>query len=462
MHDNSAEKQKSSAEESVEQRNSKNASLTYAQVSHALASDYARICCVDPDTDRYTVYIPDHTRMCLTEEETGTDYFAHCRKNAWTTVYTEDLPMFLDTFTKANILDALNGHGAYTLTYRNLVDDIPVYMNLKIIGLGGEDRRLIVGVSNVDEQMQYQESMERMHEERATYARITALSGDYICIYTVDPETERYSRYSVMREYEKLSLPKEGEGFFSSIRKEAKRLVHPEDLGRVESIFTKENVLEEIRQNGIFALTYRLMLNGVPIYVMTKGAVIRERNEMRLIIGINNVDAQVRREQEYENNLSLAREKANVDALTGVRNKHAYNEAEAELNRRIAAEPELQFAVVALDVNNLKLVNDTKGHAAGDALLREACGIICRIFSHSPVFRVGGDEFTVISQGEDYENIDDLLAQLRESNERNALTGGAIVASGAARFEGDPDVQTVFERADAIMYREKKRLKASV
>ena len=153
------------------------------------------------------------------------------------------------------------------------------------------------------------------------------------------------------------------------------------------------------------------------------------------------------------------RTKANIDALTGMRNKHAYIDAETELNRRIAEDSGAQFAVVALDVNNLKHMNDTKGHAAGDQLLRDSCAVICRIFANSPVFRVGGDEFVVISQGEDYENIDALLGELRAANEESVQTGGPIIASGMAKYDGDRNVQAVFERADSKMYKEKKRLK---
>ena len=179
-----------------------------------------------------------------------------------------------------------------------------------------------------------------------------------------------------------------------------------------------------------------------------------------MIIALSNVDAQIRRDIEYEHNLSMAQIKANLDALTGAGNKHAYIDAETELNRRIESEGGAEFAVIALDVNNLKLENDTKGHAAGDRLLKQACGIITRIFAKSSVFRVGGDEFTVISEGEDYAHIDELMERLHASNEINALTGDAIVASGMARYDGDRNVQAVFERADSKMYKEKKLLKS--
>ena len=94
--------------------------------------------------------------------------------------------------------------------------------------------------------------------------------------------------------------------------------------------------------------------------------------------------------QIFDAETARAQSEANIDALTGIKNKHAYMEAEKQLNGQIRAHQQPDFAVIILDINNLKTVNDTEGHHAGDRLIREACGIICNIFKHSPMFRIGG------------------------------------------------------------------------
>ena len=81
------------------------------------------------------------------------------------------------------------------------------------------------------------------------------------------------------------------------------------------------------------------------------------------------------------------------------------------------------------------------------------------MFKHSPVFRMGGDEFAVISQGHDYDHMDELMERMRQSNAHNEAHGGAIVASGMARYDNDSSVAAVFERADRKMYEDKKTLK---
>ena len=111
-----------------------------------------------------------------------------------------------------------------------------------------------------------------------------------------------------------------------------------------------------------------------------------------------NINAQVRREQDYERKLAAARSRANIDALTGMRNKHAYVDLEAQIDREIQAGTSDPFALVIFDVNGLKDVNDTLGHQAGDKFLQDACSEICRLFKHSPVFRIGGDEFVAVAR----------------------------------------------------------------
>ena len=134
---------------------------------------------------------------------------------------------------------------------------------------------------------------------------------------------------------------------------------------------------------------------------------------------------------------------------------------QGQVNRLIAGKRQPPFAVSILDVNDLKKVNDTAGHQAGDDYLRQASRLICNTFKHSPVFRVGGDEFVVISQGEDYARIGELTALIADHNKEALRSGGVVVACGMSRFADDDSVAPVFERADRMMYENKNLLKAS-
>lgn len=344
---------------------------------------------------------------------------------------------------------------------------LPLYAIAYLLGtcllrasvIGDEKEEYRIMLQEADRRMEQRLAEERALEEHTAFARISALGGEYLSIHIVDPETEHYHEYSANAAFKSFGLPTEGEDFFNLTRALSRSLVYRKDLKRFMHAFTRENVLSEIERTGLFVLTYRLVIQEKPVYIQLKCAMAEEAEGRRLIVGINDVDAQVKQEQEYEKRLIQAEEKAMIDALTGVKSKYAYMEAEAQLDHQIETQSQPPFAVVVLDVNDLKKVNDTSGHQAGDQYLRDACRMICQTFKHSPVFRVGGDEFAVIAQGHDYEHIDQLIRGIEELNRESTRAGGVAVACGMARFTDDTSVASVFRRADMDMYANKQRLK---
>ncbi|QFJ56348.1 EAL domain-containing protein [Pseudobutyrivibrio xylanivorans] len=168
----------------------------------------------------------------------------------------------------------------------------------------------------------------------------------------------------------------------------------------------------------------------------------------------------MRIKREYVQKLEQVQNQANVDALTGIKNKNAYKEKEDIMNRRIAEKRQTEFALSVLDVNNLKEINDTLGHKAGDKYICDACDIICQIFKRSPVYRIGGDEFVVLSLDEDYERIEELVDIVATHNRYALSNGGIIIAYGMAKYmDVDTCMADVFERADRQMYENKSSLK---
>ncbi|MGX8681659.1 MAG: GGDEF domain-containing protein, partial [Spirochaetales bacterium] len=334
------------------------------------------------------------------------------------------------------------------------------YVSLKASRLGNFKNRVIIGVNNVQAQMEVQEAYERAKEEQMTIARISALSVDYICIYTVDPVTDHYVEYSTSKEYAGLGISKSGDHFFEDAYKNAEEVIDPDDVDRVRSLLVKEKVLQNIEKTGLYSFNYRLLIGGEPTYVSLKAALVKEGDSNQLIIGISNINDQVKRDREYAYNLSMAKIRADIDALTGVKNRHAYLDFEDKLNASIKEKKNYPFAVTVFDVNDLKMMNDEHGHHEGDRLIRDASAIICTKFKHSPVFRIGGDEFVAVSSGQDYELIDSILKDFDKTNTLNAKDGKVVVSFGMSRFDGDSSVDNVFDRADINMYEYKKNFKA--
>ena len=169
----------------------------------------------------------------------------------------------------------------------------------------------------------------------------------------------------------------------------------------------------------------------------------------------------LRREKLHKEELGSARKKIYTDPLTGAGSKQAYMDDARRLNDEIKAGKVIEFAVAVFDLNDLKYINDTKGHDIGDIYIYNASMLISEFFSHSPVYRIGGDEFAVIIQGEDYENHEALMERFNNQVLENKATGKVVVSSGIASYNSgrDENYISVFERADRMMYECKKRLK---
>ena len=156
-----------------------------------------------------------------------------------------------------------------------------------------------------------------------------------------------------------------------------------------------------------------------------------------------------------------------VDALTSVRNKGAFSNYIEEMQKQMDASPDLlEFAVGVFDCDGLKTVNDTYGHDKGDIYLKTASRLICKTFQHSPVFRIGGDEFSVILKNDDFKNRDELVRKFNEDSERINGEAGNLwdqvhVAMGIAVYDAatDHSVIDTVRRADKVMYANKRERK---
>ena len=156
-----------------------------------------------------------------------------------------------------------------------------------------------------------------------------------------------------------------------------------------------------------------------------------------------------------------------VDALTSVRNKGAYTEYVGRLNESIKSEEQPEFSIGIFDCDDLKYINDNYGHDKGDIYLKTACQLICKVFDHSPVFRVGGDEFAVILQNSDLKNKDELIGLFEKRRQDICEKADnqweeVHIAYGIADYDPQQDssVSDTVQRADKMMYENKRVQKA--
>ena len=160
-------------------------------------------------------------------------------------------------------------------------------------------------------------------------------------------------------------------------------------------------------------------------------------------------------------------ELAVADQLTGVRNKNAFLLELRKLEEELSDNPELRFGMAMIDLNYLKQINDTYGHEKGDEALLRLARLICRVFAHSQVFRVGGDEFAAILRAYDYQHAEKLqqrfLSQITVNPMQEPEPWTHVSAAiGISLYDPEHDcaVEAVLKRADDAMYEMKKQMKA--
>ncbi|MBQ7173644.1 MAG: GGDEF domain-containing protein [Clostridia bacterium] len=152
-----------------------------------------------------------------------------------------------------------------------------------------------------------------------------------------------------------------------------------------------------------------------------------------------------------------------TDQLTGLGNETAYYRFLQKLDTEIK-EKNLKFAVVVMDVNGLKATDDTYGHRYGCHLIVTAGHRLPSIFPGCQHFHIGGDEFVVVAEGDACEKLDGYMEAFRKqlTYSKVRYDGKDLilsVAAGVAFSSFGESYGEVFQRADDLMYDNKKRLK---
>ena len=182
---------------------------------------------------------------------------------------------------------------------------------------------------------------------------------------------------------------------------------------------------------------------------------------LSLVVMLNNYIYMQKWEKQANRERDEAKTIALTDPLTGVKSKHAFLLNQKQIDASIHEGTTDEFAVVVCDVNGLKVINDTLGHKAGDEYILKASRMVCDIFQHSPVYRTGGDEFVVVLHGRDYLIRKELVLALHDRSVEHISTNEVVISGGLSDYQPgvDSSFHDVFERADALMYEEKKLLK---
>ncbi|MBR1798040.1 MAG: diguanylate cyclase [Clostridiales bacterium] len=182
-----------------------------------------------------------------------------------------------------------------------------------------------------------------------------------------------------------------------------------------------------------------------------------------MALGINELNALLYY-RKYEDEAEQMSKLAFTDPLTGLQNRMAFEEHEEYVKTKGSGE----YIIIQFDINNLKKVNDTFGHKAGDRHIMAAAAFIKNCFGKlGSCYRTGGDEFiVVIDEPKDQAQLDEAFESFKrmidEHNTRRNLVIKLEVPYGYERFDiGSTDIEGAIRIADGKMYTMKKQMKGA-
>ncbi len=435
----------------------------YIALTKSLYFDYFTLYYVNINTGHYVRYTTDKGYDRLMIGETGNDFWHFVKVNIPKVIYKDDQEMLYEVLDRQRLINETSNGKAYEIIYRIIQNNKPEFVKLKATPI--EKDRLVIGLSNINEQKLKEIEQKDMLKESITYTNIAlALIKNYFRIYYVNTINDEYTQYSIDTESKRLVIEDEGVRFFEECIVQAKKYLPEQYQTKFLNLLKKENLLKELSENKKVGLEYKQYIGGFKEENLVNVSLLALKlfnDENHIIIAISNIDAKVKKEEEYAKTLEHEMALARKDALTGCFNRYSYLELEGILNKKIKQGKSLEFSVVICDINDLKIVNDTLGHEAGDRYIIDAKQMLSDVFHNSGIYRIGGDEFVLILEGSDYYKRDYLIEIIHKKSLYNKANNKVVLACGYSDFDNkiDRSFVSVFIRADQSMYQNKKELK---
>ena len=434
---------------------------TYDNIARSLAADYEAIYYIDIKTGEFREYSASKEYASLNVPSEGKNFYKETRANVEKYAHPDDVEFAKSLYYKKTMLENLQGKKSFSYKYRIMVGGTARFFRFTVM-MADKGKHFLLFEKDIDEEITAESVRLENQKKSVTFTRIAeSLAYNYDVIYYIDMASGEYISYESNDHQGKLRIRQIGDDFFGEAAENIEKIVHKSDRDMIADFIQKDHLLSVFESKKSTSIDYRLIHDGVPQYYRLIAR--KASDNAHFILCVENINDEITKEKNALRALNNEKKLARRDELTGVKNKTAYKELERSVQANIDNGMDyLPFALLVADANNLKKINDTEGHVAGDEYIKASANLLKDIFSNSPVFRVGGDEFVVFLRADDYIERKVLVDKLHNVVLENQKNGsGPVLAAGVSEYIPGEDslVTDIFDRADRNMYENKQKLK---
>lgn len=323
--------------------------------------------------------------------------------------------------------------------------DVYKWIQLNMIKL--DDDRLLVTTKNVDDDRMLKKIVDMF----------VCNNFDYIIL--LDAKHNTYKMFSGGRQ--NVPIPeKRGDNYTKDMIEFNKKYVAQEDIERVTANMQIDNVVKMLEKNDIYSFTSSGVLENEKYRRSCIQFLYYDKSAELILISRTDVTQIYLEEQEKNTRLNAAMRAARHDPMTGIYNQKATAEL---VKQMIQKQYNYLAAVLFIDVDNFKMVNDTLGHQKGDELLCFLASSLEKIVGKSGIVgRIGGDEFLIFISA--VENIEEIkmysskVCSVFDTIRTDILEKLPVTCSvGISLYPNDGvDYHTLVRKADQALYISKR------
>ena len=367
------------------------------------------------------------------------------------TVHPDDKKRIKETLNVENIRKVFSKQDKYVGTYRNIEDGVQHYYRYDFRKIDSTEN-VVVGFQLIDKIVEEQKENQRreraleearLKEEKEHAEVINSLSTIYSTIFQADIITHEYEILTSVPLMGKLAASK---GNFDDIKDTViEAFIEPEFIEPLREFLDLNTLADRLEKINTVTMDYKAPTGRW----MQARFIVKRRDEKGRAVEVLYVARDITDEK-------LMKDRAERDSMTGILNRGSFDQILKSLEK-----DKKDSALILLDVDDFKKVNDTYGHETGDVVLKRVSKLLAEKFrSMDYVCRIGGDEFAVVMM-DATSNLGYIIEnKMCEINNQLAIGGenapAVSLSVGVAFMDRENPGESLFRDADRALYYIKK------